>query len=117
MDGEIKKPLYKDEGLDSDGYITSKDYARLKSLLDANVRVVCFINYDASPQTEYVFQDVCTAIKINSIYPSYQFDARGITYASWREIMPITFEEVCEQYGVEFMEPTAQPSQLAEIPN
>ena len=100
--------------MDSDGYITSKDYARLKSLLDANVRVVCFINYDASPQTEYVFQDVCIAIKVRT---TYQFDARGIGYASRRETMPITFEEVCERYGVEFIEPTARKTDINETSN
>lgn len=96
-----KKTLYSAEK--SEAYKTSKDYARLKTLLDANIVVVCFINYDISPQTKYLFQDICIARRINQCY---QFDARGISYATWYADFPYTFEEMCAAMGVEFIEPT-----------
>lgn len=98
-----KKPVYNADGLKSEAYKTSKDYARLKTLLDANIVVVCFINYGISPQTKYLFQDICIARRINQCY---QFDARGINYAMWYADFPFTFEEICEANGVEFIEPT-----------
>ena len=98
-----KKPVYNADGLKSEAYKTSNDYARLKTLLDANIVVVCFINYDISPQTKYLFQDICIARRINQCY---QFDARGISYATWYADFPYTFEEMCEANGVEFVEPT-----------
>ena len=98
-----KKPVYNADGLKSEAYKTSKDYARLKTLLDANIVVVCFINYyDFPPQTKYLFQDICIARRINQCY---QFDARGISYATWYADFPYTFEEMCEANGVEFIEP------------
>ena len=98
-----KKPVYNADGLKSEAYKISKDYARLKTLLDANIVVVCFINYDLSPQTKYLFQDICIARRINQCY---QFDARGISYATWYAYFPYTFEEMCEANGVEYIEPT-----------
>ena len=75
----------------------------LNELLDGNIVVVCFINYDISPQTKYLFQDICIARRINQCY---QFDARGISYATWYADFPYTFEEMCEANGVEYIEPT-----------
>lgn len=98
-----KKPVYNADGLKSEAYKTSKDYARLKTLLDANIVVVCFINYDISPQTKYLFQDICIARRQNQCY---QFDARGISYATWYADFPYTFEEMCMSNGVEYIEPT-----------
>lgn len=102
-----KKPLYSAEK--SEAYKTSQDYKHLKELLDNNINVVCFINYDISPQTKFLFQDICIARKLNQCY---QFDARGISYASWCEEfarhvgLAYTFEELCAAMGVEFIEPT-----------
>ena len=96
-----QKPLYSTEK--SEAYKTSRDYKHLKDLLDNNIVVVCFINYDISPQTKYLFQDICIARRINQCY---QFDARGISYATWYADFPYTFEEMCEDSGVEFIEPT-----------
>lgn len=97
------KLVYNADGLKSEAYKTSKDYVRLKTLLDANIIVVCFINYDPSPNTKYVFQDLCIARRQHQCY---QFDARGICYASWYADFAYTFEEMCEAFGVEFIEPT-----------
>lgn len=103
----MQKPIYSVEK--SEAYKTSKDYRHLKELLDGNVNVVCFINYDAAPTTKYVFQDLCIARKQNQCY---QFDARGINYASWCEEftrhvgLAYTFEELCASMGVEYIEPT-----------
>ena len=96
-----EKPLY--SAKKSERYKTSRNYKHLKELLDGNIEVVCFINYDISPQIKYVFQDLCIARRINQCY---QFDARGICYASWYADFKFTFEELCEARGVEFIEPT-----------
>lgn len=93
------KPLYKDK---SKAYKTSKDYARLKELLDAGRYVVCFIHY--APQgMEYEFQDICIA---NKRKDGYEFCARGIGYLSIYEEWGDKFVELCEESGVEFLEPT-----------
>lgn len=97
----MEKPLYSAEK--SEAYKTSRDYKHLKELLDNNINVVCFVNYDVSPQTKYVFQDLCIASRQNQCY---QFDARGICYATWYADFTYTFEDLCELYGVEFIEPT-----------
>lgn len=96
-----KKPLYSAEK--SEAYKTSRNYKHLKELLDNNINVVCFINYDFSPTTKYVFQDLCIARRQNQCY---QFDARGISYATWYADFTYTFEEMCEANGVEYIEPT-----------
>ncbi len=86
----------------SGAYKTSKDYARLKELLDAGHYVVCFIHY--APQgTEYDFQDICVA---NKRKYGYEFNARGIGYLSINEAWGDKFNELCEDSGVEFIEPT-----------
>ena len=86
----------------SGAYKTSKDYARLKELLDAGYYVVCFIHYD--PQgTKYKFQDICIAEKRKD---GYEFFARGNGYLSIYEEWGDKFKELCEDSGVEFVEPT-----------
>ena len=93
------KELY---SIKSGAYKTSKDYARLKELLDAGHYVVCFIHY--APQgTEYDFQDICVA---NKRKYGYEFNARGIGYLSINEAWGDKFKELCEDSGVEFVEPT-----------
>ena len=96
-----KKPLYSAEK--SEGYKTSKNYKHLKELLDGNINVVCFVNYDISPQTKYLFQDICIA---NKRKDGYEFCARGIGYLSIYEEWGDKFKELCEDSGVEFVNPT-----------
>lgn len=85
----------------SGAYKTSKDYARLKELLDAGYYVICFIHYD--PQgTHYEFQDICIAKRKDG----YEFCARGIGYLSIYEEWGDKFNELCEDSGVEFVNPT-----------
>ena len=93
------KELY---SIKSGAYKTSKDYAHLKELLDAGHYVVCFIHY--APQgTKYEFQDICIA---NKRKDGYEFCARGIGYLSIYEEWGDKFNELCEDSGVEFVEPT-----------
>lgn len=93
------KELY---SIKSGAYKTSKDYAHLKELLDAGYYVICFIHYD--PQgTHYEFQDICIA---NKRKDGYEFCARGIGYLSIYEECGDKFNELCEDSGVEFVNPT-----------
>lgn len=93
------KELY---SIRSGAYKTSKDYTHLKELLDAGHYVICFIHY--APQgTEYDFQDICIANKRKF---GYEFNARGIGYLSINEAWGDKFEELCEDSGVELIEPT-----------
>lgn len=90
------KPLYR---LRSGAYSTSKDYAHLKELLDKGLYVVVFINYETE---RYNFQDVCLAQKKME---GYEFDSRGICYLSIDYELDFPFNEMCERYGVEYVEP------------
>jgi hypothetical protein len=97
----MKKAIYQ---IRSGAYKTSKDYAHLKELLDAGYFVVCFVEYDVTPTSEYVFHDICLARKNNY---GYELGARGIGYCSLcNDLHQFTFEEMCEANGVEFIEPT-----------
>lgn len=96
----MQKPLYSAEK--SEAYKTSRNYKHLKELLDSNINVVCFINYDLLPHIKYVFQDLCIARRTNQCY---QFDARGICYTSWYADFTYSFEEMCAAMGVEYIEP------------
>lgn len=93
------KPLYEDK---SKAYKTSKDYARLKELLDAGYYIVCFIRYDASDTM--TFHDICLARRFEDV--GYEFSSRGISYLSIYEEWGDKFNELCEDSGVEFVNPT-----------
>lgn len=96
------KPLYEDK---SRAYKTSKNYARLKELLDAGHYIVCFIRFDASDTM--TFHDICLARRISSGDAGYEFSSRGISYLTYfPKYHNFTFEEICETDGVEFIEPT-----------
>jgi hypothetical protein len=96
------KELY---SIKSGAYKTSKDYARLKELLDAGYYIVCFIRYDASDTM--TFHDICLARRIDSGDVGYEFSSRGISYLTYfPKYHNFTFEEICKTDGVEFIEPT-----------
>ncbi len=84
-------------------YKTSKDYKRLKELLDKGYQVVCFTTYDWG-DGDFV-TDVCKATAYDG---RYQISARGIEYCSYWAGMHRykSFEDACEHCQIEFIEPT-----------
>ena len=87
------------------GYKTSKDYKRLKELLDKGYEVICIADYNK--RDGIVVRDICRAKKFRS---AYLVLARGIEYCSFWEgmYMYATFEEMCEDSHIEFIEPTEE---------
>lgn len=83
------------------GYKTSKDYSRLKELLDKGYAVVCLTTYDFSPGNEVT--DVCKATKYDD---TYRISARGIEYTSYWPGMHRykSFEEACRESNIEFFD-------------
>ncbi len=83
------------------GYKTSKDYKRLKELLDAGYEVVCFTTYDFG-DGDYV-TDICKAINYGD---RYQISARGIEYTSyWPGMYRFSsFEDACKNSDIEFID-------------
>ena len=93
-------------------YKTSRDYKRLKELLDAGYQVVCFTTYDFNEHDkgredyqEYLTTDICYAYLYDG---RYYLAARGIEYSAyWPDMRRYkSFEEMCEDSQVEFIEPT-----------
>lgn len=100
------------------GYKTSKDYKRLKELLDNGYEVVCFTTYDFNQrhkgEKDYkpiIVTDVCRARFIKGSTPSYDkyvICARGICYRDYyteEGFEGFSFEEACEADQIEFIEP------------
>lgn len=91
-------------------YKTSRDYAKLKALLDEGKDIVCFVTYDFNEHQkgregyhESLVTDIC-----HGYYDGwYHFSARGIEYATyWSEMNRYSsFEEMCEKNNIEFIEP------------
>ena len=94
------KPRYETK---SGNYQTSKDYKHLKELLDKGIKVICFVDTEVSEKWEYVFQNIGLAYKGNLFY---EIASQGISYISWYDELPFTFEQLCENKNVEFIEPT-----------
>lgn len=99
----MQKPLY---------YNTSRDYKRLKELLDRGYQAVCFVTYDYNENQkgrddyfELITTDVCYGRCDDG---RYQFAARGIEYASyWQDMCRYkSFEEMCGAQNLEYIEPT-----------
>lgn len=86
----------------SGNYQTSKDYKHLKDLLNKGFKVVCFVDVGITEKWEYVFQHIALAYKGN-LY--YEVSSPGITYILWYEKQPKTFEQLCEENNVEYIEP------------
>lgn len=89
------------------GYKWSRDYKRLKELLDAGYEVVCMADYKYTDGTKD--RDICRARKIVSSKPEYTryyVSARGITYLGhsiWREKQR-SFGEWCNKINLKFMD-------------
>lgn len=81
------------------GYTFSRDYKRLKQLLDGGYIVVCLADYDWHDGT--ISRDICVGrLILGSIeeYDHYTFSCRGITYCelypSWYKDQNMTEEEM-----------------------
>ena len=96
------------------GYKTSKDYKRLKELLDAGYSVVCFTTYDwrwleLEPHEPMMVTDVCMArlLERDSEYAHYGISCRGTGFLDYwiHDTNKRSFEEECELQNIEFIEP------------
>lgn len=100
-------------------YKTSRDYKRLKELLDKGYEVVCFITYDwnrpkvgedLSKHEVITTTDVCYARLHNAgEYSKYTIACRGTEFVSYRLYginYSYTFEQLLESEDIEFIEPT-----------
>ena len=97
------------------GYKTSKDYKRLKELLDKGYEVVCFttydfLQYDREPHEPLMTTDVCTAKLLDkgNKYERYSVSCRGTGFIDyWLHGFEhgYTFEELLEKNNIEFIEP------------
>lgn len=98
------------------GYKTSKDYKRLKELLDAGYEVICFITYDfrqydREPHEPLLVTDVCRARLLDkgTQYAHYSVSCRGTCFFDyWLEGFDYkySFLELLEARNIEFIEPT-----------
>jgi hypothetical protein len=94
------------------GYELSKDYTRLKALLDKGYLVVCFVDFNFRDLEEKGYppcRDICQGRKSKD-YNTYDFGARGISYLDWSssfskeyEKYP-TFEQMCKMGNIEFID-------------
>ena len=99
------------------GYKTSKDYKRLKELLDSGYEVVCFVTYDFNEHCKdsvgyfpLMTTDLCSA-KVRekgNKFENYSLSVRGCSYIEyWSNFDTyVTFEKLLDMYNVEFIEPT-----------
>lgn len=86
------------------GYKTSKDYKKLKKLIDEGLRIICLVPYD---ETSEEATCVCTA----SLYQGwYHISSLGVEYGTyWPEMHRYkSFEDMCENIRVEFIEPNEE---------
>lgn len=92
-------------------YAFSRDYTRLKSLLDDGYEVICLVDYDFWRYGKHpMTRDVCMARKFvaeNDKYTHYSFNARGTGYFDiYPSIDKFTFTEACEARNIEFIDKT-----------
>ena len=98
------------------GYKTSRDYKRLKELLDQGIEVVCFTTYDffrhqkgKADYRPFMVTDICKARFDKGgegVYDKYVLGVRGTTYLEyWAGSGRCSFEQMCETEQVEFIEP------------
>lgn len=99
------------------GYKTSKDYKRLKELVESGIDVVCFVtwDFDCLKREEHEpmwVTDVCYCRYLSCSdpqYTRYMFVSRGHGFGDYWPSMDeekYTFEEYCEANRIEFIEPT-----------
>jgi len=87
------------------GYKTSKDYKRLKELLDKGYVVICIADYNWG--NGHASRDICRACREDE---TYRISSRGIEYNSYWPGMHRyeSFEDACKDSHIEFIEPTEE---------
>ena len=100
------------------GYKTSKDYKRLKELVESGIDVVCFVTWDFDCLNREEHEpmwvtDVCYCRYHNCENPEYirySFTSRGMCFCDYWPSMDEgeTFEQFCESNRIEFIEPTEE---------
>ena len=89
-------------------YKTSRDYKRLRELLDNGYDVVCMTTYNyfrpSKDMEPYMVTDVCIARKIRGCY---DFSSRGQGYGEYDpNFHKFTFEDFCRKcLDLEYIEP------------
>ncbi len=91
------------------GYKWSRDYKRLKQLLDDGYEVVCLIDYDFWRDGEHpMSRDICRARKhVNeddSDFDFYAFSSRGQGYGDIYKYFKYDFVDYCAAWNVEFID-------------
>ncbi|WP_444325887.1 hypothetical protein [Paraprevotella clara] len=77
-------------------YTTSQDYPRLKQLLDKGYEIVCFS----------LKSKECALAKKQTFCDGQNFDYNfGCFHIFDHDLEEATFEQICELYDVEFIEP------------
>lgn len=74
------------------GYKVSKDYLRLKQLLDSGHWVVCWVTYDWSRGDGHMVTDIARAIHE---YGCYSVSCRGTIFAC---VCPMEFDNYTDEY-------------------
>lgn len=98
------------------GYKTSKDYTRLKEIVETGQDVVCFVTWDfdflnREKHEPWWVTDVCYCRYFpneNPKYIKYSFSSRGHGFGDYWPSMDeerFTFEQYCETLQIEFIEP------------
>ena len=101
------------------GYKTSRDYNKLKRLVEMGQDVVCFTTWDfdkynSKPHEPMWTTDVCYCRyfpNANPDYVRYAFLARGITFGDYWPRMDEgkqSFEDLCKEMKIEYIEPNEE---------
>ncbi len=88
-------------------YAFSKDYKRLRELLDKGYSIICYADYNWSDGD--VLRDICEARKRpDSEGDSYGIGARGISYVDYfpfhTKKYGESFEQHCQSANIEFID-------------
>ena len=91
----------------------SRDYDKLRKLLDDGYVVVCYVDYKyCTGERTITFRDIAKA-KSNDANPNtenygYSVSARGIVYIDWKRstkaLRHVSFEELCDELNLEFID-------------
>lgn len=95
-------------------YKISKDYKRLKQLLDQGDKIVCFVNFDWDRKGDIV-TDIALARLVGS--GEYIISCRGLAYISIQPLWYSDFSDeklykVFEQDNVQFIDPDYERNTL-----
>jgi hypothetical protein len=89
-------------------YKTSKDYKRLKELLDKGGPVVCIVNNGWNVAKNEPYREICRGEK--NEYGRYAFWCYGAEFCAYFPGSKRfgSFEDMCEYMDIEFIEPNVE---------